>query len=169
MTDREISETIHATEKGKGAFRLIVLRWRENQSELFGDNYRYHCLATNMTEESVSEVVWFYNERAHIENHIKEIKGGFGMERMPSGEFKANAIHFAIGIMTYNLFIAQRLLTMPEDWKNKTIKSIRWLLVEMAGKLIEHGRMTILKIVTGFEKYMVCLEMRRRTCELLRE
>ena len=38
MTDREIAETIHATEKGKGAFRLIVLRWRENEGELFGDN-----------------------------------------------------------------------------------------------------------------------------------
>jgi len=169
MTDREIAETIHATEKGKGAFRLIVLRWRESQGELFGDNYCYHCLATNITEENVSEVVWLYNGRAHIENHIKEIKGGFGMERMPSGEFKANAVHFAIGIMTYNLFIAQRLLTMPEDWKNKTIKSIRWLLVEMAGKLIEHGRMTILKLVSGVEKYMVYLEMRRRTYELLRE
>jgi hypothetical protein len=24
-------------EKGNGAFRPIVLRWRENQSELFGD------------------------------------------------------------------------------------------------------------------------------------
>ena len=58
---------------------------------------------------------------------------------------------------------------MPEDWKNKTIKSIRWLLVETAGKFIEHGRMTILKIVTEFEKYMVCLEMRRLTYELLRE
>jgi hypothetical protein len=169
MTDREIAETIPATEKGQGAFRLIVLRWRESQGELFGDNYCYHCLATNITEENVSEVVWLYNGRAHIENHIKEIKGGFGMERMPSGEFKANAVHFAIGIMTYNLFIAQRLLTMPEDWKNKTIKSIRWLLVEMAGKLIEHGRMTILKLVSGVEKYMVYLEMRRRTSELLRE
>jgi len=122
-----------------------------------------------MTEEGVSEVVWFYNERAHIENHIKEIKGGFGMERMLSGEFKANAIHFAIAIRTNNLFIAQRLLILPADWKNKTIKSIRCLLVEMAGKLIEHGRMTILKIVTGFEKYMMCMEMTRRIYELLRE
>ena len=52
---------------------------------------------------------------------------------MPSGEFEANAIHFAIGIMTYNLIIAQKLLTIPEDWKNKTIKSISWLLVEMRG------------------------------------
>jgi len=169
MTDREIAETIHATEKGKGAFRLIVLRWRENQGELFGDHDCYHCLTTNMTQENVSEVVWLYNERAPIENHIKEIKGGFGMERMASGEFKANAVHFGIGIMTYNLFMAQRLLTMPKDWQNKTIKSIRWLLVELAGKLIEHGRMTILKLVSGVEKYMMCLEMRRRTYELLRE
>jgi hypothetical protein len=169
MTDREIAETIHITEKGQEAFRLIVLRWRENQGDLFQDNCHYHCLATNMTEESVSEVVWLYNERAHIENHIKEIKSGFGMERMPSGEFQANAVHFGIGIMTYNLFIAQRLLTMPEDWKNKTIKSIRWLLVETAGKLIEHGRMTILKLAVGVEKYIVCLEMRRRTYELLLE
>ena len=122
-----------------------------------------------MTKESNAEVIWIYNERAYIENHIKEIKGGFGMERMPSGDFKGNAVHFGIGIMTYNLFIAQRFLTMPADWKNKTIKSIRWLLVETAGKLIEHGRMTILKIVTGVEKYMVCLEMRRRTYELLLE
>jgi hypothetical protein len=169
MTDREIAETIHITEKGKEAFRLIILRWRENQGELFQDNYHYHCLATNMTKESNAEVIWIYNERAYIENHIKEIKGGFGMERMPSGDFKGNAVHFGIGIMTYNLFIAQRFLTMPADWKNKTIKSIRWLLVETAGKLIEHGRMTILKIVTGVEKYMVCLEMRRRTYELLLE
>jgi hypothetical protein len=35
MTDREIAQTIHITEKGKASFRLIVLRWRENQGELF--------------------------------------------------------------------------------------------------------------------------------------
>jgi len=42
-------------------------------------------------------------------------------------------------------------------------------MVETAGKLIEHSRMIILKIATGVEKYMVCLEMRRRTYGLLRE
>ena len=89
------------------------------------------------------------------------------MERMPSGEFKANAIHFTIGIMTYNLYMDQRLLIMPEDWNHKTIKSIRWLLLEMAGKLIEHVRMTILKIAVRFEKYMMCMEMKSSTYELL--
>jgi len=70
MTDREIAQTIHITEKGKESFRLIVLRWRENQGELFRNNYRYHCLATNMLEQSNAEMVWTYNERASISNMV---------------------------------------------------------------------------------------------------
>jgi hypothetical protein len=169
VTDREIAETVHVTNKGSRAYRLLVLRWQGNQGELFQDDYHYHCMVTNITEGDAAEVVWRYQHRAYIENHIKEIKGGFGMERMPSGDFKANAVHFAIGIMTYNLFIAQKLLTMPARWKDKTIKSIRWLLVETAGKLIEHSRATILKIASGIEKYQIYLEIRRRTYELLLE
>ena len=122
-----------------------------------------------MVEESPEEVVWKYNGRGQIENHIKEIKSGFGMGWMPSGNFEANGVYFGIGILTYNLFIAQRLLTMPEPWKTKTIKSIRWLLVEVGGKLVSHGRTMILKLSTSFEKVRIYLEMRRRTFEVLQQ
>jgi len=167
MTDRQVAETIHTMNKGKVAFRLIVLRWKERQGDLFRDTYCYHCIATGMIEKSAEQVVWRYNGRAHIENHIKEIKSGFGMDRMPSGDFRANAVHFGIGIMTYNLFIAQKLLTMPEQWRTKTIKTVRWLLIEVAGKLIHHSRRVILKVATSIDKYRIYLEMRRRTYELL--
>jgi hypothetical protein len=113
--------------------------------------------------------VWAYNDRAHIENHIKEIKCGFGMEKLPSGDFGGNALYFGIGILTYNLFIAQKLLTMPKEWRAKTINSIRWLLIEVGGKLIKHGRSLTLKIAASVEKYRIYLEMRRRTYELLLE
>lgn len=73
---------------------------------LFKDTYSYHCIATGMIDETPEEVVWRYNHRAQIENHIKEIKGGFGMDHLPSGDVPANAVYFGIGIMTYNLFIA---------------------------------------------------------------
>ena len=167
MTDRQVAETIHTMNKGKVAFRLIVLRWKDKQGDLFRDTYCYHCIATGMIRESTEEVVWRYNGRAHIENHIKEIKSGFGMDRMPSGDLWANAVHFGIGIMTYNLFIAQRLLSMPEQWRTKTIKTVRWLLIEVAGKLIDHSRRVILKVATSIDKYRIYLEMRRRTYELL--
>ncbi len=169
MTDREISETVHVTNKGKSAFRLVVLRWKDRQADLFRDSYHYHCIATGMIDQSAEQVVWRYNKRAQIENHIKEIKSGFGMDRMPSGDFLANAVHFGIGIMTYNLFIAQKLLVMPEPWRTKTIKSLRWLLIEVAGRLVRHGRRVILKVAISLDKYRIYLEMRRRTYELLLE
>jgi len=169
MTDREISETIHTTNKATSAFRLIVLRWKDRQADLFRDSYHYHCIGTGMIDERAEGVVWRYNKRAQIENHIKEIKSGFGMDRMPSGEFLANAVHFGIGMMTYNLFIGQRLFVMPEPWRTKTIKSLRWLLIEVAGRLVHHGRRVILKVATSLDKYRIYLEMRRRTYELLLE
>lgn len=122
-----------------------------------------------MVEESPEEVVWKYNGRAQVENHIKEIKSSFGMEWMPSGDFGANGVYFGIGILTYNLFIAQKLLTMPEAWSTKTIKSVRWFLMEVGGKLVFHGRRMILKIATSLDKFRIYLEMRRRAFELLQE
>ncbi len=168
-TDREIAETLHAMNRGKSAFRVIVLRWRQRQGDLFKGSYHYHCIATGMVEESPEEVVWKYNGRAQVENHIKEIKGGFGMEWMPSGDFGANAVYFGIGILTYNLFIGQKLLTMPEEWKTKTIKTVRWLLVQVGGRLVSHGRRRIMRIATSLEKLKVYLEIRQRTFELLQQ
>ncbi len=122
-----------------------------------------------MLEESATEVVWRYNGRSQIENHIKELKAGFGMDSLPSGDFAANAVYFGIGIMSYNLFMASKLLIMPDGWKNKNIKSIRWLMVEVAGKLITHGRRMILKLAASIEKYRIYLEMRRRIYALALE
>jgi hypothetical protein len=168
-TDREIAETVHAMNRGKAAFRVIVLRWRERQGDLFKNTYYYHCIATSMVEQTAEEVVWKYNGRGQIENHIQEIKNGFGMQGMPSGDYGANAVYFGIGILTYNLFLAQKLLTMPEPWKTKTIKSIRWLLVEVGGKLVSRSRRMILRISTSLEKIRMYLEMRRRTFELFQQ
>lgn len=56
---------------------------------------------------------------------------------------------------------------VPEEWSTKAIKSIRWLLVEVGGKLAFNGRRMILKIATDLDKISTYLEMRRRTFELL--
>ena len=65
-TDREIAETVHAMNWGKSAFRVIVLRWRERQRDLFKNIFRYHFTATGMVAETLGEVVWKYNERGQI-------------------------------------------------------------------------------------------------------
>ena len=156
-TGKEVAETVHSMEKTKRAFRLVVIRWKDKKGNLC-----HHAIATNNLQLSANGVVWYYNQRAVVENTIKEVKIGFGMEKMPSGYFPANALYFAIGVLTHNYFIAQKLLTMPLELQNKTIESIRWMFVEIPGKVIRHANKTILKIGTSIEKFDIFTEMREK-------
>ena len=166
VTDREIAETIHTMNKTKAAFRLIVLRWRNPQLDLFNPNeYCYRAIATNLTG-SPSEVVWEYNARGEFENYIKELKNGFGMEQLPSGDLGGNAFWFSLAVLAYNTAVAQKLFLLPPEWWRKTISTLRWSLVETAGKVIRHGRVLVLKLAAGLEKFNLYLEMRRR-CQAL--
>ena len=69
-------------------------------------------------EEEAREIVRLHNWRGQVENFIKEIKDGFGMDWMPCGETYANAVFFRIGVIAYNLFIAMKLLALPPWYRH---------------------------------------------------
>ncbi|MFN3481309.1 MAG: hypothetical protein ACK415_13120, partial [Thermodesulfovibrionales bacterium] len=48
-----------------------------------------------------------------IENVIKELKNGIGMEYMPTGDFGANSFWFSLGVLAYNSFIMKKYLILP--------------------------------------------------------
>jgi hypothetical protein len=54
--------------------------------------------------------------------------------------------------MTYKLFVGQRLLAMLEQWRLKTIKTLRRLLVEVAGKLVRRSGKIILRVAASLDK-----------------
>jgi hypothetical protein len=162
-TDREVGTAIHIMAKTKEPFRLVIERWRDPQLSLFEpEGFCYHVIATDRDELSPEEVAWFHNGRGQAENLIKEIKIGFGMEQMTSGDFLANALWFGLGVLAYNLTQAQKLLFMDAEWKSKTIATLRWQLIEVAGRLVRHGRQLILRIAASAEKLGWFLLIRRR-------
>jgi hypothetical protein len=161
-TDREVAEAVHIMQKTEEAFRLIVLRWKNKQRDLFSsDEYRYHVIATDL-ECSAEEVIWEYHDRGQMENIIKELKIGIGMESLPSGDFGANSFWFSIGVMVYNTFVLQKMLLLPEEYKKKTIQTLRWSLIDIAGKVVKHGRRLWLLLATTVDKYRIYVEMRKR-------
>jgi hypothetical protein len=161
-TDRQVGEAIHIMQKTKEAFRIIVQRWQNPQRDLFEpDDWFYHVIATNCDELTAEEVVWWHNQRGQAENRIKELKIGFGMEQMVSGSFPANALYFGLGILTYNMTQAQKLFFMDSDWRTHTIGTIRWRLIEVAGKVVRHGRQLILKLAAPSDKLEVYLRIRQ--------
>lgn len=165
-TDREIAETVHSLEHSKKAFRLIVLRWPNPQPSLFEANaYCYHAIATNR-EHRASEIIWEHNQRGESENWHKELKLGFGMEQLPCGQFAANALFFAIGVLAYNLGVLLKAKVLPAEYRHSTVQTLRWQFYRLAAKLVRHGRQWILKVRTDSEKLALLLAVRKKCCEL---
>jgi len=146
-----IAETIHSMEKTDKAFRLIVIR-RPYQSTIFSHeeaSLKYTVIATNKTESGEDVVAW-YNQRGECsENRIKELKIGFCMERMPCGQFEANAVFFRIGVLAYNLFRLFTLTTLSPSWHRHQVQTVRWRLYQIAGKVVFHGGQVFLKVRRG--------------------
>jgi hypothetical protein len=165
-TDREIAETVHSMNGTEQAFRLIVLRWANPQPNLFeADRYCYHAVASNR-QEAASVVIWKHNQRGESENWHKELKIGFGMEQMPCGQFGANAMYFALGVLAYNL--AQRLKrqVLPVAYRRVTVATLRWKVYRLAGKLVRHARGWMLQIKADLEKWRM-LQSARVACATL--
>ena len=46
--------------------------------------------------------------------------------------------------------------------KSKTVATLRWQLIQVAGRLIRHGRRLILRLAVSLEKDALLVELRRR-------
>lgn len=161
--DREIGETVHTMNGTKEAFRLVVLRWRREQPDLFDqDSYCYHAVATD-SDEPVEAATAFYDQRGEAENWIKELKEGFGMDWMPCGETYANAVYFRIGVIAYNLFVAMKALSLPNGWRHHRIATVRWRLYQIAGQVFWESRRVRLALATTLDKLRVLMLAGRRT------
>ncbi len=89
----------------------------------------------------------WYNQRGEAsENRIKELKTGFAMERMPSGDTKANAVFFRIGVLASNLFLLFRRLILDERFPRAQVQTVRWQVYQVAGKIVRHAGALVLKV-----------------------
>jgi len=147
--DCALAETLHSMNNTGKAFRLVVVKYLR-QTELFDDQPRYHVIASNRAESTEATVVWYRSRGEVSENGIKELKIGFGMERMPCGQFQANAAFFRIGAIAHNLFVLFKHSVLGGDWQRHRVATVRWRLFHLPGKVVRHAGALMLKIAAGF-------------------
>jgi len=167
--DGEIAETVHCMNKTDKAFRLIVVR-RPCEQDLFEEKspYRYHAIASNRENEDAAATMEWYCKRGDAsENRIKDLKIGFGMDYMPCGTFQANAVFFAIGVLTYNLYLGFRAAALGSGWERAQVQTVRWRLFQTAGKIVRHGRQVYLKISAAMLNMFIAI--RERCARVMRE
>jgi len=166
--DREYAETVHCMNKSEESFRMIVQRWLNPEQDLFKktEKYCYHVIATSYIEgeKTAEEVIWWHNGRSNSENYNKELKNGFNLDYVPCGEFGANAVWFGLGILAYNFFIASKMYLFPTSWLKKTISTIRWQFIQMAGKVVRRSRYLIVRICGTLRETYEIYQKARELC-----
>lgn len=150
----------------------MVIKREPRQMSLFEEKTEEvmfcHVIATNWAagKKDAGEVLVWHNQRGTAENFNKELKSGFGMERMPCGQTEANAVFFRIGVIAYNLFIGFKRLSCPESWWKHTIATFRWKMVQVAGRIVSHARTMILKLAVDMEKLGLFRKIRENIFKL---
>jgi hypothetical protein len=101
----DVAETTYrAFGKNEPELRLIVRRTRPTpgtQLALFVE-FSYHAFITDRVGDTLA-VEADHRRHAEIENTIRDLKYGVGLNHLPSGQFGANAAWLALNVIAHNL------------------------------------------------------------------
>ena len=105
--------------------RLIVRRVRPtpgSQLALFA-SYSYHGLITDRDGEML-ELEADHRRHAEVENAIRDLKYGIGLNHMPSGRFAANGAWLTVQVIAHNLARWTARIGLGEQIV--TTETLRW-------------------------------------------
>ena len=135
----ETTYTPFAAEKDATPVRLIVRRVKPTPGSQLAllTLYDYHALITDREGETL-ELEADHRRHAEIENAIRDLKYGMGLNHLPSGRFAANGAWLAIQVMAHNL--ARWTARLGLGAGIVTTKTLRRRFFTLAGRLTRSAR-----------------------------
>ena len=141
----ETTYTPFATEKDAVPVRLIVRRVKPtpgSQLALFA-LYDYHAFVTDRNGQTLT-LEADHRRHAEIENAIRDLKYGVGLNHLPSGRFAANGAWLAVQVIAHNLARWTARIGLGEGIV--TTKTLRRRLFGLAGRLTRSARRVTLHL-----------------------
>ena len=138
----DVAETTYTpfqSESGAAPVRLIVRRVKPSpgsQLALFA-NYSYHGFITDREGDTL-ELEAGHRRHAEIENAIRDLKYGVGLNHMPSGRFAANGAWLTMQVMAHNLARWTARIGLGEQIV--TTKTLPRRVLGLAGRLTRSAR-----------------------------
>jgi hypothetical protein len=141
----ETTYTPFAAEKDAVPVRLIVRRVRPTPGSQLAAFvlYDYHAFITDRIGETLA-LEADHRRHAEIENAIRDLKYGVGLNHLPSGKFAANAAWLAVQVMAHNL--ARWTARIGLDAGIITTKTLRRRLFGLVGRLTRSARRVTLHL-----------------------
>ena len=138
----DVAETTYTpfqSKSGAAPVRLIVRRVKPtpgSQLALFA-RYSYHGFITDREGETL-ELEADHRRHAEIENAIRDLKYGVGLNHMPSGRFAANGAWLAVQVMAHNLARWTARIGLGEQIV--TTKTLRRRVFALVGRITRSAR-----------------------------
>jgi hypothetical protein len=160
----DVAETTYQPFGSKGRpCRLIVRRVRptpNSQLALFTE-FTYHAFITDRSGEML-ELEADHRRHAEIENTIRDLKYGVGLNHLPSGRFGANAAWLALNVMAHNLARFSTRIGLGESII--TTKTLRRRYLTVPGRMTRSSRRRTLHLPVRWpwaKRFIVALERYR--------
>ena len=140
----DVAETIYTPFESKPdavSVRLIVRRVQPTPGSQLAliASYSYHAFITDREGDTL-DLEADHRRHAEIENVIRDLKYGVGLNHLPSGRFPANGAWLAIQVMAHNLARWTTRIGLGEPVA--TTKTLRRRFFSLAGRLTRKPQST---------------------------
>ena len=148
----DVAETIYtpfASEPDAVPVRLIVRRVKPTPNSQLAliANYSYHAFITDREGDTL-DLEADHRRHAEIENAIRDLKYGVGLNHLPSGRFSANAAWLAVQVIAHNLARWTTRIGLGEPVT--TTKTLRRRFFSLGGRFTRKARRIILHLPQGW-------------------
>ena len=129
--------------------RYVAIRIRPRQEEMFADGSRvkHFAVVSNLWEWHPERLIQWHREKAGtieaVHDVVKnELAGGV----MPSKYFGANAAWLRLAVIAHNVLTALKRIALPAEFLRARPKRLRFLIINTAGRIVQHARKTLLRL-----------------------
>jgi len=127
-----------------------------------GRAYRVKGIVTNMEGDGAELIKWHYARCGKSEEAHAIMKNDLAGGTLPSGKFGANAAWWQMMVLSYNLHAAMMHFAFPKRLRGKRLKAIRFALIDVSGRIVEHGRRLYVRLARDHPALAWLAEMRRK-------
>jgi hypothetical protein len=128
--------------------------------------YKLFGIVTNRDLEGNELINWLHKRCGKSEEAHSIMKEDLAGGKLPSSAFGENAAWWWIMILAFNLNSAMKQLVLNGAWVTQRMKAIRFSLIGLPGRVMNHARGLIIRLVKNHPSLEVLVRARQRIMEL---
>jgi hypothetical protein len=135
--------------------------------QMSSQRYKLFGLVTNMNWAGEKLIHWHRERCGKSEEAHSVKKEDLAGGKLPAGDFGENAAWWWIMILSMNLNSAMKRLALGKSWEPRRMKAIRFALINIPGRIVEHTRDFIIRLVKDHPAVDPLIEARKRIRNLI--